>query len=316
MSCTRPIPGWLSRTLNPTGKRSIVFNLKDGFSDRPISIPCGKCDDCNLKHSRERAIRCMHEASLYDDNCFLTLTYAPEFLPENRSLDVARTQKFMKDLRIRFPDKVIRSYGAGEYGDQDGRPHYHLLLFNFDFPDKTPWREINGHLYFRSPLLEELWPEGFSSIGDLTFETAAYVARYVMKKFLNKDPQVIKDRWTWIDYKTGEIFDERIPERPICVSLGTSKDKLGGIGKPWLDKFKTDVYPSDQVVLKGKVLRPPKYYDRLLEKNSPDDFCSIKLARKELVSLHEFDERPSWRSVEACTKASLLRKKRGLVETG
>lgn len=338
MSCTRPLLGYRSRVVNPdTGKRSIVFKATEGFLDQPINLPCGKCPDCRLKHSRERAIRCVHEASLYEFNCFLTLTYNPEHLPENRSLDVPRMQKFMKDLREydrqdfleRKEDGIIpssevyqgvRSYGAGEYGELDGRPHYHLLLFNYDFQDKEFWREIRGNKYYRSKFLEELWPDGFSSIGSVNFDTAAYVARYVMKKFTNKDEQLVKDRWTWTDWKTGEVFDQRIPERPVCVSLGTAKGpdgkRPGGIGAPWFKKFKTDVFPHDDIVIRGKVMKVPKYYDRLLERVDPEEFASIKEARAQLAALNEFKEGPSLASKEACTEARIRILQRGLVDSG
>ena len=118
---------------------------------------------------------------MYDDNCFITLTYSNQHIPADGSLDVRVFQKFMKRLRKRFGDG-IRFYHCGEYGSLLGRPHYHACLFNFDFPDKYLWKENNGQKLYRSPSLEELWPYGYSSIGTVTFESAAYVARYILKR--------------------------------------------------------------------------------------------------------------------------------------
>ncbi len=183
MACFGPLKGWPSKKLTPSGKRQVVFNISQAYTDRPVNIPCGQCIGCRLDKSKQWAIRCVHEASLYDNNSFITLTYNTEHLPEDRSLEVRVFQLFMKRLRKRFGTK-IRFYACGEYGDQNGRPHYHACLFNHDFQDKKLWKrgkDPSLDLY-RSADLEKLWPYGYSSIGEVTFQSAAYVARYIMKK--------------------------------------------------------------------------------------------------------------------------------------
>ena len=136
MPCYRPIKGYRSRRLNAeTGKRPVVFNPRDGFYDQPVDLPCGQCIGCRLERSRQWAIRCVHEASLHERNCFITLTYRDECLPTNGSLDLDAFQKFMKRLRRRFGEGV-RFFHCGEYGENFGRPHYHAILFNLDFSDK------------------------------------------------------------------------------------------------------------------------------------------------------------------------------------
>ena len=129
MPCFSPLDGYRSRTVNASGKRSIVFDIHEGFHDRPVSVPCGQCVGCRLEKSRQWAMRCVHEASLYDENCFITLTYDDEFLPVGGSLDKGAFPRFMKRLRKKFEPRRIRFYHAGEYGDRFGRPHYHALLF-------------------------------------------------------------------------------------------------------------------------------------------------------------------------------------------
>ena len=137
---------------------SIVFaELKRNDIVKSLELRCGQCVGCRLERSRQWAVRCMHEASLYKNNCFLTLTYSDEYLPDDYSLHYEDFQKFMKRLRKRFKglepaayaestDKMkrlrkrlkfpIRFYMAGEYGEQFGRPHFHACIFNFDFSDK------------------------------------------------------------------------------------------------------------------------------------------------------------------------------------
>lgn len=268
MPCYYPLIGYRSRDVNPTGKRPIVFNTNQGFRDLPVELPCGQCIGCRLERSRQWAIRCVHESQLHEDNCFLTLTYSDEHLPQHNSLFFPDFQLFMKRLR-RSTDRKIRFFHCGEYGEQFGRPHYHVCIFNYDFNDKTHHKTLNGNKLYVSQTLESLWTKGFSSIGDVTFESAAYVARYIMKKITGE--QSI-DHYNTINYQTGEILAERKPEY-------VTMSRRPGIGKLWFEKFKTDVYPDDFVVLRGKRLKPPKYYNAQYEMVYPSDYAKLKSKR-------------------------------------
>ena len=93
MPCYSPLHGYRSKSVNPaTGKRSIVFSPSEGFTDFKLALPCGQCIGCRLERSRQWAMRCMHEASLYKNNCFITLTYAPEKLPPSGSLQLTTSK--------------------------------------------------------------------------------------------------------------------------------------------------------------------------------------------------------------------------------
>jgi len=235
---------------------SVTF-VERGRLSASFFLACGQCIGCRLKRSREWAIRCVHEASLNDVNCFLTLTYDEEHVPEGRSLQYSDFQSFMKRLRARFPRVRIRFYMCGEYGEEFDRPHYHALLFGFDFLDKVVLsRSSSGLTYYRSPTLESLWPFGFSSIGAVTFESAAYVARYCMKKVTGS----LSDRhYEVVDVETGLISSRTAEFNKMSLKPG--------IGASWLSRFRSDVYPA------GKVIRPggasfnsPRYYDKLFER--------------------------------------------------
>jgi hypothetical protein len=222
----------------------------------------------------------MHEASLYKNNCFITLTYDDDHVPENGSLRYEDFQKFMKRLRKRYsgvepsasPESVdkypIRFYMCGEYGENFGRPHFHACLFNFDFRDKTYWsKSPGGSKIYRSDILEELWPFGFSSIGEVNFQSAAYVARYIMKKVTGKSAAKYYESIT----DDGEIVD-KVPE--------FNKMSLKpGIGANWFKKFHQDVYPHDHVIVNGRKAKPPRFYDGQLEKMFPDLYDEVKYAR-------------------------------------
>lgn len=220
----------------------------------PIEVPCGQCIGCRLERSRQWAIRCMHEASLHEENCFITLTYNPENLPEDGSLHVEAFQKFMKRLRKEYAPKKIRFFHCGEYGDKMGRPHYHACLFGIDFPDKKSHNTRQG-IVQSSDTLARLWPFGFNVVGDVTFESAAYVARYITKKVTGEKAL---EHYTDIDYTTGEVLAERKPEY-------VTMSRRPGIAHGWFEKYKGDVFPSDNIIVRGKEMKPPKYYDRQYE---------------------------------------------------
>lgn len=198
---------------------------------RPFA--CGQCRGCRLEKSRQWAVRCLHEASLHEDNCYLTLTLDDAHLT-SMSLDYSLFQGFMR--RLRKEVGKVRFYMAGEYGESNLRPHFHALLFGYDFPDKVHLRQSPaGFKLYRSPLLESLWPFGFSSVGACSFESAAYVARYVMKKV------------------NGELAEEHYGGRVPEFSRMSLKP---GIGAGWIDKFAGDVIPDGKVVVNGKKLWP------------------------------------------------------------
>lgn len=144
----------------------------------PFKIPCGHCIECYLSKSREWQARILYEAKQYESNCFITLTLDNEH--DTGQLEKGYYQKFLKRLRKRVGK--VRYFLAGEYGGDNGRPHFHCILFGYKFPDLYFWKlSKRGKPLFRSPLLEFLWPLGFSVVEDLTPQTALYCAKYLQK---------------------------------------------------------------------------------------------------------------------------------------
>lgn len=272
MPCYHPINAWRC------SDGSIVFHEKKRFkTEQALSLPCGQCIGCRLERSRQWAMRCLHEASLHDLNCFLTLTYSPDNIPENDSLKYEHFQLFMKRLRKRFAIP-IRFFMCGEYGETTNRPHYHALLFGFDFLDKVYHSKSNGMVLYSSKSLDSLWGLGHCLIGAVTFESAAYVARYCVKKVTGKAADA---HYSSLDLETGEIVS-RVPEF-AHMSLKP------GIGRPWLDKFQADIYPHDYVIIRGVKVKPPKYYDKIFDTRDPDALDYIKAQRELDASFHMLD---------------------------
>jgi hypothetical protein len=216
---------------------------------------------------------------MHSFNSFITLTFNDENLYKREnpySLDVREYQLFMKRLRKKR-GKNIRFFHCGEYGDKNNRPHYHAIIFGWDFPDKTLWQKRDGIQLYVSEELQELWPYGFSTIGEVTFESAAYVARYVMKKIKG---DAAEQHYQVTDPETGEV----LPIKPEYCTMSRKK----GIGYTWFEKYKNDVYPNDYVVVNGKEVRPPRYYDSLLEEQ---ELQQIKKVRQEnTVLIDRYDE--------------------------
>lgn len=243
---------------------SIVF-VERGKVFAELELPCGQCIGCRLERSRQWAIRCVHEASLHKTNSFVTLTYSDEHLPSNGSLRYPDVQLFLKRLRKLLAPAKVRFFCCGEYGDETFRPHYHLCLFG--------WRPSDGISIgkdiYESATLKKLWPHGHSSFGDVTFESSAYVARYCLKKV---NGRVAASHYERLDLQTGELY--QLEREFAHMSLKP------GIGATWFDKFTSDVYPSDEIIIKGKPVKPPKYYDKRYAKTNPDDFESVLVQRE------------------------------------
>lgn len=192
----------------------------------------------------------MHEASCHDSSLFLTLTYADEFLPKE-GLRYRDIQLFLKRVRKKFP---ARFFVAGEYGGVTGRAHWHMILFGVPpFPDSVPLRKD----LVQSAELDKLWGLGQVGIGQVTFQSASYVARYIMDKVTG---ELAKGHYAQVDQETGEVVGERVPE--FCrMSLKP------GIGAGWFSRFGKEVFPSDAVVINGKEYMPPRYYEKLYKRS-------------------------------------------------
>lgn len=259
MRCYRPIPA----VRRADG--SISLSIHDRRGDvASLELPCGRCVGCRLSRAQAWAVRCRHEAALYDHNCFITLTYDDDNVPAHGSLRYADVQRFLKRLRKRFQGesvapngrRPIRYFFTGEYGSTTLRPHYHALIFNYSFrADAEPW----GRGTYRSPTLEKLWPLGSCLIGPLTPESAAYTTRYCLKKVYARENPDAYD--AGVDPATGEVFS-RVPEF-VSASLKP------GLGSWFFDKYRGDMYPLDACIYDGRPVPVPMFYRRKLKEVDP-----------------------------------------------
>lgn len=280
----------------------VVFNSKVGYGDRPLELPCGQCRGCRLERSRQWALRCVHEAQMHTRNSFVTLTYDRENLPPDGGLHVEDWQKFAK--RLRKAIGPFRFFHCGEYGDDNNRPHYHALLFGIDFlEDRVYLKGTGERSLFMSPTLSKTWGMGLCSIGSVTYESAAYVARYVMKRATGEKAETEYMRVN----ADGEVWNVRAPY--------VTMSRRPGIGSKWFDKFRSDVYPEDEVVYDGKRFRPPRFYDSRLAVDASGEALleEMKFKRRRLAAKHSEDLTPERLRVrEVCADARLSSLRRSL----
>lgn len=273
MPCFGPLKGYYSAEIGKSGRRRIVFDVKLSLTGIPVDIPCGQCVGCRLERSRQWAMRCMQEKRMHlsQGSSFVTLTYDDEHLPmEGNAVTLRKRdlQLFMKRLRFCRKQKGIRFYACGEYGDRSGRPHYHVLLFNVAFGDQKRWSGARGDAaLYTSRELQSVWTAGNSLIGEVTFESCAYVARYCMKKVTGDDAE--------------HFYGATEPEFTVM-------SRRPGLGAGFFKRYGADIYATDSVVVRGKRVRPPRFYDSLVV--GPMLLEPIKRKRKvEAVKVKKID---------------------------
>lgn len=296
MPCYHPLHAYAVLD-EETGKRRLRFFKKrpDGelitedTKDNILQVPCGQCIGCRLEYSRQWAMRCVLEAKQWEHNYFVTLTYddahltmnehhvvdedtgevidseyVPTLVPNELSAFVKRLREVM---RREYDKTYIRFFGCGEYGDESRRPHFHIILFNCPLPDLQFYSAHEGYVYYKSAIIDRCWEQrGMTLISDFSFDTARYVAKYMLKKHKGLDRDF---------YDLNGIAPEftRCSRRP-------------GIGREYYEAHKEDIYKYDSLVFPGgygKVVRstPPKYFDRLFGEEDAETIAAIKAGRKD-----------------------------------
>lgn len=289
MTCYHPLRAWKGKWKNPeTGKRPYVFDYKQANNKELVEqLPCGQCIGCKLDLSKMWGARMMHETHFHDKSSFLTLTYTDDNVPltDNGQMTLqsgngnkSDIQKFIK--RIRKAGIKCKYYQAGEYGDQFGRPHHHVCLFGYDFPilREITGKTETGHYIYKSDELDDFWQKGNAYIGELTFQSAAYVARYCLKKVTGGNNERF---WRRYGCENAEDY--------YCGRVPEWNSMSNGIGQEYYKKYKKDLYNYDICVVGegGKSTKMPRYYDTLHEKEITEkEAKEIKSKRRRRAARH------------------------------
>lgn len=216
---------------------------------------CGQCIYCRKRRAYELASRCVLHASLYKENCFVTLTYDEKKEGYHNNFEYRDIQLFKKDLRTyvkRHFDKRIEVFNVHEYG-KNGKKHWHLIVFNFDFSlsgqkdyrsttfrgDKTLHSYSGGLPLYTSKKLSELWPRGYHTIGDVSEASAMYQAQYCEKDFKNRTETSIKK----------------------------AHSRHSGLGKPYFLLHYKQILELGYIPMAGKKLPVPRYFQKIAHKH-------------------------------------------------
>lgn len=269
--------------------------IQQGSRYRYQLIPCKHCYACRLNYSAEWATRIMLECKEHENNYFVTLTYNDESLRINKritytdqdgnkqtiendgsfipTLEPRDLKTFINSLRKYFERKGhigIKYYAAGEYGELNGRPHFHIILMNcplnpFDF--YNTWIDENHKEHYHSKELDRIWKKGIIDVAAVEWSSAAYVARYGTKSLLNYASEE--------EYAKKGIIKEfvRMSTRPP-IGLGYYNNNV------------IDILETDEIIMKtvkgniGRV-KPPKYFDRKNEDLYPEYMETVKENRRQ-----------------------------------
>lgn len=300
MPCYGPLQAF--RPKDDAPNKRLVFKKTDSHSGIPILVPCGRCHGCKLEHSRQWAVRCMHEKRMHTNSAFLTLTYDDAHLPSGGTLVKRDLQLFMKSLR-HVTGPGLRFFGCGEYGEKNGRPHYHVLLLSHTIPNLRPAKSSlsrnSDFPLYESSTLSNLWQAGTSLVGDVTFESAAYVARYCLKKISGE--------------KAADHYKGRTPEFLVM-------SRRPGIGASYLAKYNSEILTNDNVIVNGMPSAIPRYYGVRLTDNIDQNMnnfgCLSRLAVLKIARRRKIDRTDKslrrLRVKEIVSLAKLLQKGRKL----
>lgn len=291
VACYHPITGYRA----PGG--GIRFSRSGAYRDLPVVISCGQCIGCRLEKSRQWAVRIYHESQMHEENCFLTLTYSDSKLPTNGSLNVEDWQAFVKRWRAKIHPQKVRFLQCGEYGDTTKRAHHHAAIFGANFPDRKPIADsAKGKEQWHSDTLDELWRQGYCTISELNYTSGAYIARYILKKITGPPAE---DHYSEINKITGEV----VQVKPEFITMSRNH----GIGYSWFQKYYSEVYPADEVIIAGKPQRPPHYYDQLYSVIEPRQWAAVLKKRARNALKHEGDNTPDRREVKEIVKHAQIK---------
>jgi hypothetical protein len=288
MSCYHPMNAVVLGVDPETHKKKLRFLGQDVLGSvlypgkEIIQVPCGQCIGCRIDRSRQWANRCMLELQYHDSAYFATLTYDDFHVPKayyadpdtgeaHQSLTLCKRdfQLWMKRLRKKFGEDKIRFFACGEYGGSTRRPHYHAILFGLHLDDLVKYKTVKEgdgyYTYYNSESFQSTWPFGFAVIGQVTWESCAYVARYVTKKL------------------TGEQAD--FYQKFNLVPEFSDMSRRPGIARQYYDEHGGDIYSNAYLNIStpkgGRKFKPPRYFDRLFDIDCPGALDALKARRRD-----------------------------------
>lgn len=249
---------------------------------------CGQCLPCRFNSRRVWTHRLILESKQHEHNAFITLTYDDNHLPAGGSLDPKECRYWLDRMRKRVGYSSLRFYLVGEYGDLSFRPHYHVALFGFpccEFGETRLdlRRRPLANCCQSCTIVHETWARGNIFVGELSIESAQYVAGYVTKKMTSKFDERLGGRYPEFSRQS------RMPG----IGAGAADDIASELLKFNLEQRSTDV-PSELRYNRRK-LPLGRYMKRKIRERIGRDLLEpkeVQLRRsEEMCSVREIEKR-------------------------
>lgn len=225
------------------------------YSARTMFVPCGKCSACLSQKRQAWSFRLQQELKFSTSAYFITLTYDDDHVPERVCKE--DVQKFLKRFRKSIHPFRVRYFAVAEYGEKHGRPHYHLLIFNYPAGVDSLREE-----------LKETWkfcaPEQFDfedAVGTVTPASISYVCKYCLSNIFTDNPD---DRTFMLCSRRPGIGFSYL----TSAMSGYLKDHLG-------EKVKEQG---------GASLNLPRYYERVY---TPEERINMQIRRAYRAHVNE-----------------------------
>lgn len=277
---------------------SVIFKEpSEGKARELLLLPCGGCIGCRQARARDWMVRCGLELSFHKRACWITLTYDDANLPP--TLSKKHLSAFVKRLRAALSerDRRFRFFGAGEYGDKYGRPHYHVILFGCSQDDEA--------------LIVAAWGMGRVQVDRLEPAAIAYVAGYTAKKIGDSRPvSVAIGEFEVLDRTTGEIVRgsyRNVMYQPPFL-LMSRKPGIGGDARKWWRSWRKSA------IWDGAEVRVPRFLHEAFKKRaSPEELAALLVEKDAYLASLPLDAKSREKDGEkiAAAKYNLKLSQRG-----
>lgn len=243
MACHHPLRAYKTRS-------GVVTLGREPPDTERIDIPCGGCIGCREAKAKEWALRCTLEYQNHDETAFATLTYNEQSVPP--TLTKRDLQLFHKRIRRRKAARTVRHFSCGEYGENNGRPHYHSLLFGMGENEKE--------------IIQEAWPHGYAYTVKASQGAINYVAGYTAKKYGDEQrgrEERVPEGYgrERVDKETGEVYWTWQPPF-LQMSL---KPGIGGDARKHTNSWRA------YAVLNGQKQAVPRYLHEAWKKQATEE---------------------------------------------
>lgn len=285
-------------------------------------VKCGKCWECKQERSRNWIYKTWLEAKDHEEKCFITLTIRNNYKTKEfgKNLNKKDLQDFIKRLRKEKQLKNFKYFGAGEYGEEKGRAHYHLISLGYIPKDLVFWAySKKGNILYTSHELTKIWGKGLVTVQAFHKDEIPYLSLYtdnhkslkiINYKELNERQHIIRELHikygvaNRIDnkyYKTGRLKDltkeqYKNYKKDYTNEMKKLKYKKTPEFNVWSKNIgfnryiKDKYYKYDLILEDKKIERPKEFLRKIIEKQDNYNEEIINYTYQTLIERKEHAE--------------------------